>query len=295
MQELSQVFAARGGFAQRKNFIAAGYSGRDLTRLVATGQIQRVRIGWYVDRFADRTMVEAIRVGGCVACVSAASLFGLWTLPQTALHILVPSNGSRFRSRTGKAVRFDRGRPAQTVLHWHGKPGAVRRPIVDLEQCLLGVMNCLSPELAIAVLDSALYLGLLTSSQLRAIGSAGSQRQRELIEEADGRAESGLESVGRVRLRAVGFILRVQVELLPGIRVDLLIDGWLVVEFDGEEFHGNAVGFERDRVRDAPLNAWGYRVLHFSRNQVFDDWPSVQSTIVLVHLHGQPAQASRMS
>lgn len=293
MQDLSQIFAARGGFAQRKNFLAAGFTGRDLTRLVATGQIQRVRIGWYVDRFADRSMVEAIRVGGCVACVSAASLLGLWTPPEHALHILVPSNGSRFRSRAGNRVRFDHGRPAQTVLHWHNQPGAVSRPIVGLEQCLLEVMDCLSAELAIAILDSALCKGLLSNSHLRVIGEAGSQRQRDLIDETDGRAASGLESISRVRLRALGLTVRVQVEVLPGIRVDLLIDGWLVVELDGEEFHGNAVGFERDRVRDAPLNAWGYRVLHFSRNQVFDDWSSVQSTILLVHLHGRAGSRVR--
>ena len=82
----------------------------------------------------------------------------------------------------------------------------------------------------------------------------------------------------------VGLSVRVQVEVLPGIRVDLLIDGWLVIELDGEEFHGNAVGFERNRVQDAPLNAGGFRVLHFSRSQVLDDWSSVESTILLVVL-----------
>lgn len=284
MQDLARVFAARGGFAQRRNFLAAGFSGRDLTRLVATGKIQRVRIGWYVDRFADRWMVESARVGGCLACVSAASRLGLWTPPEHALHILVPSNGSRFRSRTRASVRFDRGRPAHTVLHWETRPGAVDRPIVDLRRCLQQVMDCLPADMAIAILDSALNQRKLSISQLRAIGGGGSQRQRELIDCTDGRSASGLESLSRVRLLMVGLSVRVQVEVLHGIRVDLLIDGWLVIELDGEEFHGNAVGFERDRVRDAPLNAWGFRVLHFSRSQVLDDWSSVESTILLVVL-----------
>lgn len=135
MQDVARVFAARGGFAQRKNFVAAGFTGRDLTRLVATGRIVRVRIGWYVDRFADRSMVEAIRVGGCVTCASAASLLGLWTLPDRALHILVPANASRFRARGDNRVRFDHGHPPQTVLHWHSQPGAISRPIVDLGGC----------------------------------------------------------------------------------------------------------------------------------------------------------------
>ncbi len=295
MQDLAEVFAARGGFAQRKDFIAAGFRARDLSRMVATGQIQRVRIGWYVDRFADRSMVEAVRVGGSVACVTAASLLGLWTPQVPEIHILVPSNSSRFRSPSHSRVRFGRGHPGRTVIHWHDTPGAVPRAIVGLEKCLLEVMDCLSAELAIAVLDSALASGMLSPSQLRDIGERGSQRHCNLIEQTDGRAASGLESASRVRLRAAGFSVRVQVEVLPGIRVDLLIDGWLVIELDGEEFHGNAVGFERDRVRDAPLNAWGYRVLHFSRTQVFDDWPSVLSTIVLVHLHGRPEQPSRLS
>jgi very-short-patch-repair endonuclease len=185
-------------------------------------------------------------------------------------------------------VRFDHGHPRQTVLHWHNRPGAVNRPIVGLRQCLIAVMDCLPADLAIAVLDSALALGFISLSQLRDLGASGSHRHRGLIAKTDGRAASGLESVSRVRLRALGFTVAVQVEVLPGIRVDLLIDGWLVIELDGEQFHGNAVGFERDRERDAPVNAWGYRVLHFSRNQVVDDWATVQSTVLLVHLHGRP-------
>jgi very-short-patch-repair endonuclease len=30
------------------------------------------------------------------------------------------------------------------------------------------------------------------------------------------------------------------------------------------------------------LNAWGFRVLHFSYRQVMDDWPTVLSTIQMV-------------
>lgn len=156
-------------------------------------------------------------------------------------------------------------------------------------------MDCLSPEAAIAVLDSALQKGRLSEAELLAIGATGSQRQRDLIEGTDGRAESGLESISRVRLVSLGLSVTVQVWILPGLRVDLLIDGWLVIELDGEEFHGNAIGFERDRVRDAPLNAWGYHVLHFSSKQVLTDWASVQSTILLVLLHRRVQTGSRIN
>lgn len=42
----------------------------------------------------------------------------------------------------------------------------------------------------------------------------------------------------------------------------------MIVETDGREAHGTHAAFERDRARDARLQAAGYRVLRFSHRQV---------------------------
>jgi very-short-patch-repair endonuclease len=56
---------------------------------------------------------------------------------------------------------------------------------------------------------------------------------------------------------------------LLGYRVDLL---WpelrLVVEVDGYQFHGTRGAFERDRRRDARLQAAGYVVIRFTARQI---------------------------
>ncbi|WP_185201318.1 endonuclease domain-containing protein [Glaciihabitans sp. INWT7] len=78
----------------------------------------------------------------------------------------------------------------------------------------------------------------------------------------------------------LGLVVRIQVALAPGIRVDMLIGDRLVVEVDGREYHSDPSAFERDRVRDARLTALGYRVLHFSYSQVMYDWPAVEAAIL---------------
>jgi very-short-patch-repair endonuclease len=44
----------------------------------------------------------------------------------------------------------------------------------------------------------------------------------------------------------------------------------LVVEFDGFSFHGDRAAFERDRRRDAELQASGYRVIRVTWRQLAD-------------------------
>ena len=44
----------------------------------------------------------------------------------------------------------------------------------------------------------------------------------------------------------------------------------LVVEVDGYTYHSDPVAFERDRLRDAELQASGYRVMRVTRRQVRD-------------------------
>ena len=44
-------------------------------------------------------------------------------------------------------------------------------------------------------------------------------------------------------------------------RVDLVLDGWLVIECDSREFHEGWMPQQRDRARDLALAALGYVTL----------------------------------
>ena len=67
---------------------------------------------------------------------------------------------------------------------------------------------------------------------------------------------------------------------LAGYEVDLLWTAQrLVVEFDGFQFHADRAAFERDRRRDAELQARGYRVIRVTWRQLIDDPEAVVDRI----------------
>jgi very-short-patch-repair endonuclease len=141
--------------------------------------------------------------------------------------------------------------------------------------------QCESPEFVVAAVDSALRLGLVSVAAWARAVAAMPLRLRLQLADVDGRSESIIESVTRVRCRRLGLRVRIQVRVAPGLRVDLLVGEKLVVEVDGREHHSDPAAFERDRVRDARLAALGYRVLHFSYRQVMYNWPAVEAAILV--------------
>jgi very-short-patch-repair endonuclease len=106
-----------------------------------------------------------------------------------------------------------------------------------------------------------------------------SAADRRLIELADPRAESGLESIVRLLVMDLGFQVRIQVPFAGVGRVDLLVEDRVIVETDGDEFHDEKVT-TKDRRRDAALVARGYTVLRFRYAQVLYELESVGSAII---------------
>ncbi|MFB2555189.1 endonuclease domain-containing protein [Herbiconiux liangxiaofengii] len=130
----------------------------------------------------------------------------------------------------------------------------------------------------VAVLDSAVRERVCTSRQLA--GELGTvPRLGRVMRRMDPRAESGTESVARVRLIDAGLEVEPQVRI-PPYRADLVLPGRLVVEVDGREFHDTASSFESDRRRDAELARRGYRVLRLSYAQVLYDWPTCLAAVL---------------
>ncbi|MEU1972807.1 hypothetical protein ABZ477_14205 [Microbacterium sp. NPDC019599] len=117
---------------------------------------------------------------------------------------------------------------------------------------------CQTPRAAVATLDSALHLGLIRPEDLDEIFSAVPARRRVLRNFIDGRAESGPETLVRLMALALGFDVEVQVHIRTVGRVDLVLDGWLVVECDSEKFHSGWASQKADRRRDLALAALGY-------------------------------------
>lgn len=89
---------------------------------------------------------------------------------------------------------------------------------------------------------------------------------RPLIDE---RAESGPETLARLICRTFGVSVEPQVWINGVGRVDLVIDGWIIVECDSRGFHSGWERQESDRMRDLAAAARGYASLRPTANQLF--------------------------
>lgn len=217
-------------------------SRRRLDSLVASGQILVLRRGVYASAELPEPVQRAIRAGGRLACITAAESFGLWSPPDPRVHAHFDRTRSRAR---GEVVRHwwptvDRGDPTRT----------------GLLDTLAHVVRCQPRPFAVAVLDSALHGGLVTLTEIDGLLERVPGRHRMPLAMLDARAESGIESLTRVALSVAGLRCESQVTI-PGVgRVDLLVEGRVVVEVDGRRWHEGQQS--RDYARD--LAAQGIRL-----------------------------------
>lgn len=93
-------------------------------------------------------------------------------------------------------------------------------------------------------------------------------------------ADSGLESLLRLRLRRLGILLRSQVVIDTVGRVDFLLDGVIILEVDGRLNHEGPSLRHKDLVRDARAAALGYETLRFDYALVVHDWETVRAAIL---------------
>ncbi|MGN6220714.1 MAG: hypothetical protein ACTHNQ_14530 [Microbacterium sp.] len=129
---------------------------------------------------------------------------------------------------------------------------------VEVFDAVLQAVRCQQPRAALATLDSALHQGVLHADDLTELFAAVPRRHRVLRTLIDARAESGPETLVRLMLRALGASFDVQVRIVGVGRVDFVVDGWLIVECDSQEFHSTWQDQRRDRRRDQAAAALGY-------------------------------------
>jgi len=289
MHRVAAALSSMGGVAARPDLIARGLTGRQLGHAVSTGAVVRPRQGWYALPSTPEPVMRAVRVGGRLCCVSAAAERGLWVLDNSLLHVAVPANAGRLRSPGDQTVQLNPATEwSDVVLHWHsvwdGRPAT--RAIVPLSECLGQILACQPDEYALCTLDSALFLRRTTRQELVGLLPRLPRRCAEVVAHATPLAESGIETLTRIRLHRLGIVPRLQVPIRGIGRVDMLIGTGLVIEVDGSEHHAGPDAFEADRRRDAALHALGYRVLRFSYRQVVHDWEMVETTILRLIARG---------
>ncbi len=120
-----------GGIARTSELLALGYDRRRIEGAVAYGRLIRVRKGWYAERDLPEDVIEACRIGGRLACVSALSYHGILSGGNGALHIEVPANASRLRLPE-----------REVVVHWAGIAAEGTRLSVGVAAALAQSARC---------------------------------------------------------------------------------------------------------------------------------------------------------
>jgi very-short-patch-repair endonuclease len=187
--------------------------------------------------------------------------------PPVKAHVAVPRNASRTSE--------------QVIVH---RTGSGRGWFVSVPEAIVHALGCLPPIEALVIVDGALRTRKVSAPEIRKrIVGPDSVRRHGVLELADGRAESPIETVARIAIRAAGFSVDCQVYIPDVGRVDLLIDDWLVIEIDGYAHHSSREQFRNDRRRANLLAEKGYVLLRFSYDDVMHRGEQMVALIRFVH------------
>lgn len=259
-----------GGIVRGIQLQQFGITRHCLASAVDAGEIQRVRPGIFASFDAHPSELAAVRHGGALTCSAALRRHGVWSLSAEGNpHVWVGRRG-RVHTHLGCTCvsHFFRGKPPLGV--------------VGVEEAIVHLHRCEGEEAFFASFESAWQLGLLSAPARARIRAALPASARWLVDLARRDAESGLESLMRLRLHLIGLTLDCQVEIPTVGRVDFLIDGRLIIEVDGKGNHESPSMRHKDLTRDAAASALGYQTLRFDYAQIMYDWAAVQKAIVTV-------------
>ncbi|MGW9158542.1 MULTISPECIES: endonuclease domain-containing protein [unclassified Microbacterium] len=267
MLSVTDTIRHLGGIAQGKRLQALGFSRQTLASSVGRGEIERVRDGVFAIGPLSAQVRSAIEHGGALTCVSVLRTYGIWVLPtEDAPHVWLGPDRHALRHPHCTCVSH----------YYRGTPPLGSAPV---ETALLHLRRCAGDEAFFAAYESAWRLGALTSAGRSRIRAALPRTARWLIDLARSDADSGLESLLRLRLHLLGLRLDCQITIDGVGRVDFVVAGRLILEADGEENHGSSSHRHRDRARDAMASRLGYETLRFDYAQIVHDWPSVKAAI----------------
>lgn len=272
MRLFENRIARQGGVVTRKQLLAWGNSPAQVAHWRTSNNIRVLRRGWYALPGCDPEVEAAVRAGGVVGCASALSRHGIFVLDR------------RHHVRAGEAGL--RRLPSNCVECGITTTRRVPQlPVDPWDVALVTATNCLDAENLVVVLDSVLNLQLATRDELERLFCSLPGHVRRVLELTD-RAESGTETLARLRLRRLGLPVACQVVIAGVGRVDLLVGERLVIEVDSELHHTSREAYERDRARDRRLWALGFVVVRVTFRQVLFEWAQVEQDVMAMVARG---------
>ncbi|KQU67528.1 type IV toxin-antitoxin system AbiEi family antitoxin domain-containing protein [Phycicoccus sp. Root101] len=285
--QATALVEAQGGVIGAGQLARLGIPAYDVQSWVARGYLRRVRRGAFVagrrwdDADGDeqyRLTVMAVmrsRLDGTAGAVEAASHQAALALHRLPLwHVdrrLVVLSGDVQQSTTLAGLRVMPLRSMASVVEVDGLPTLALADAVV-------TTGSGSVEAGVVAADAALHGQAATTDDLRAAadrllpGLRGRARVRRVLAAMDPLAESPGESRTRLVLSALGLPVESQVVVRDeqgGFvgRVDFLVAGRVVVEFDGAVKYGGADGRDglvAEKRREDRLRSLGYEVVRLT-------------------------------
>lgn len=269
----------------RAQMLSAGLTPDQVRHRVRTGRWVPLRRGWYVEAGTDpgptgRVVAALGRVadGAVASHLSAAELHGLPLLrpPGAAVWLTSPDRGGPV-ARRGLVVAAAALRPDEVLELAGVRCTTLSRTAIDLARRW-------PLADAVTVLDAVLRRGTsreeLWAAVLRADHWPGALRARRAVRLADGRSESPLESLSRVRLHQQRLPAPdLQVEVRAHGRRYRSDFGWaeagVLGEADGLAKYADLQALVREKRRQADLEEQGFVLVRWT-------WSEIDRTPALV-------------
>lgn len=274
-----------GGAAPFRAFDAAGVPRAAVLAAARSGELLRVRNGWFALPDAQADVLRAVRVGGTATASTVARMHGLWVPARDRLHVRVPPTASRLHSPEDRRLALDAERHGVCV-HYTARSGVVAGRD-DLPSALAEMFACAEVGDALATVESAFDRRVLDPAHLDVVRSHLPVSRRNLLDRVDPNSQSGLETKVRLLLRSIRVRFRAQAWIDGVGAVDFLVGERLVIEVDGWRYHSEREDFEEDRRRDFELVTRGYLVLRLSYRQVMHEWARSSAGIRLLISRGE--------
>ena len=262
---MSALVAQLGGIATTAQLLTV-MTRQQLDVQVRKGHLVRVWHGVYAaeapDLLGRLAALDVFMGQGAVACMgTAAALYGFDLENSTAIHVLDP--GVRMRPTVGLKVHQRVDAPLKRVSG---------RLATAPAWTAVEVARTLRRPRALATLDGALHSGSCTRAEIDAAvreqcGRRGIVAVRALLQYADGRAESAMESEARLAMLDYGVpqpALQYEIEGEDGEvwRVDFAWpDQRVAAEYESIAWHAGRLEMLRDKERLAKLQELGWTVI----------------------------------
>ncbi|MFE0528497.1 type IV toxin-antitoxin system AbiEi family antitoxin domain-containing protein [Micromonospora parva] len=287
-QLLRQIAAGQDGMVTMGQALRAGLTRDQIRQLHRSGRWQRLLRGCFVPeaeltdstrrRARIRAAVVSLGAGAFAVLDSALELHGIAGLRRTSqVHVSVP---------------VDRPRPQRSLVPWltvHQVTVAAGDvvevagiPATSPLRTVADVILRVDRYPAVSVLDSALNRRRIDPANLTTIpdlirGRRGAVAARACLAEADGRAQSPLETRSRLRCVDGGVppdALQLEVRDDDGYLLGIGDLGWrrprLIAEADGRDAHGTPEAAYADRRRQNRLVNAGWTILRFTWQDTLD-------------------------